>query len=101
MTAFVDEHRGIELICAVLPIASSTYCESDGVRIPSNKVPPALDPRIRIHDVAEELGVVGNSQKPLVPLDRRRGVGVRRQSPEGLLTGGGVRSCFLTFWLLH
>ncbi len=92
MTAYIDEHRdryGVEPICALLPIAPSTYYDARRRSLSARALRDgALKPEIaRVH--AENFGVYG-AEKVWRQL-RREGIPVARCTVERLMRDLGLR----------
>jgi putative transposase len=91
MVRFIDEHReayGVEPICALLPIAPSTYyhhkaCEVDPERL-SNRAKRDMSLSVHIHRVWEENFRVYGARKVWRQM-KREGIEVARCTVERLM----------------
>jgi putative transposase len=97
MAGFIDEHRteyGVEPICAVLPIAPSTYYEHKARTVDSARLPARAkrDARLRgeIDRVWQENFCVYGPRKVWKQLGRE-GFGTARCTVERLMRGMGLR----------
>jgi transposase InsO family protein len=96
MVAFIDDHReanGVELICSVLPIASSTYYEQKARRVDPSRLPERLvrdvELREEVERVWKENRSVYGARKVWLQL-KREGFCVARCTVERLMRQMGL-----------
>jgi len=97
MVAFIDEHResyGVEPICSVLPIASSTYYERRARQVDPARLPARLvrdiELRVEVERVWKENRSVYGARKVWLQL-QREGFDVARCTVERLMRQMGLR----------